>query len=111
MQITRQRVRQEMAIETAEICPVCKGSGKVTPTLLFIEEIEQKVRYIFEELHKQKLTIKLHPFVGAFLTRGFPSKALKWRWKYHKRVRIEEINAMSFLDSKFYDENSEEIIF
>ncbi|MCX6228039.1 MAG: Rne/Rng family ribonuclease [Bacteroidia bacterium] len=111
MQITRQRVRQELAIETAEVCPVCKGSGKVTPTLLFIEEIEQKVRYIFEELHKQKLTIKLHPFVGAFLTRGFPSKALKWRWKYHKKVKIEEINAMSFLDSKFYDENAEEIIF
>ena len=111
MQITRQRVRQEMAIETAEICPVCKGSGKVTPTLLFIEEIEQKVRYIFEELHKLKLTVKLHPFVGAFLTRGFPSKALKWRWKYRKRVKIEEINAMSFLDSRFYDENNEEIIF
>jgi ribonuclease G len=111
MQITRQRVRQEMAIETAENCPVCKGSGKVTPTLLFIEEIEQKVRYILEELHKQKLTIKLHPFVGAFLTRGFPSMALKWRWKYRRRVRIEEINAMSFLDSKFYDENFEEIVF
>lgn len=111
MQITRQRVRQEMAIETAEVCPVCKGSGKVTPTLLFIEEIEQKVRYILEELHKKALTIKLHPFVGAYLTRGFPSKALKWRWKYHRRVKIEEVNSMSFLDSKFYDENIEEIIF
>ena len=111
MQITRQRVRQEMAIETAEMCPVCKGSGKVTPTLLFIEEIEQKVRYIFEDLHKKELTIHLHPFVGAFLTRGFLSKALRWRWKYHKRVRIEETNSMSFLDSKFFDENKEEIVF
>jgi ribonuclease G len=83
----------------------------VTPTLLFIEEIEQKVRYIFEELHKKTLTIKLHPFVGAFLTRGFPSKSLRWWWKYHKRVKIEEVNSMSFLDSKFYDENIEEIIF
>jgi ribonuclease G len=111
MQITRQRVRQEMAIETAEVCPVCKGSGKVTPTLLFIEEIEQKVRYIFEELHKKALTIKLHPFVGAYLTKGFPSKSLRWRWKYRRRVKIEEVNSMSFLDSKFYDENIEEIIF
>ena len=111
MQITRQRVRQEMAIETAEICPVCKGSGKVTPTLLFIEEIEQKVRYIFEDLHKKGLMVQLHPFIGAYITRGMFSKAFRWRWKYHKRVKIEEVNSMSFLDSKFFDENHEEIIF
>jgi ribonuclease G len=111
MQITRQRVRQELAIETAEMCPVCKGSGKVTPTLLFIEEIEQKVRYIFEDLHKGGLSIQLHPFIGAYITRGLFSKAFRWRWKYHKRVKIEEVNSMSFLDSKFFDENNEEIIF
>jgi ribonuclease G len=111
MQITRQRVRQEMAIETAEICPVCKGSGKVTPTLLFIEEIEQKVRYIFEDLHKKSLTIQLHPFIGAYVTRGWFSKAFRWKWKYHRGVKIEEVNSMSFLDSKFFDENKEEIIF
>jgi len=111
MQITRQRVRQEMAIETEENCPVCKGTGKVTPTLLFIEEIEQRVRYIFEELQKKSLTIELHPFVGAFLTRGFIfSKVFKWRWKYRKKIKIVEMNSMSFLGSKFYDELQNEII-
>jgi len=111
MQITRQRVRQEMAIETEENCPVCKGTGKVTPTLLFIEEIEQRVRYIFEELQKKSLTIELHPFVGAFLTRGFIfSKVCKWRWKYHKGIKIVEMNSMSFLGSKYYDEHQDEII-
>lgn len=110
MQITRQRVRQEMAIETAEDCPVCKGTGKVTPTLLLIEEIEQRIRYIFEELQKKTLKIHLHPFVGAYLTRGFPSKRLKWSWKYRKKITIEEHNSISFLEAKYFDENNEEII-
>lgn len=110
MQITRQRVRQELAIETAEDCPVCKGTGKVSPTILMIEELEQRVRYIFEDLQKKALKIQLHPFVGAYLTRGFPSKRLKWRWKYRRRIVIEELNAMSFLSVKYFDENNEEII-
>ena len=110
MQITRQRVRQELAIETAEDCPVCKGTGKVAPTLLLIEEIEHRVKYIFEELQKKVLKIQLHPFIGAYLTRGFPSKRLKWRWKYRKKIHIEELNSMSFLEAKYFDENNEEII-
>ena len=35
MQITRQRVRPEMHIETAENCPTCAGSGKAQPPILF----------------------------------------------------------------------------
>ena len=31
MQITRQRVRPEENIETAESCPTCKGTGKIVP--------------------------------------------------------------------------------
>ncbi len=32
VQITRQRVRPEMNIITAEVCPMCKGSGQITPS-------------------------------------------------------------------------------
>jgi ribonuclease G len=34
MQITRQRMRPEVNINTSEICPSCNGTGKVSPTLL-----------------------------------------------------------------------------
>jgi len=111
MQITRQRVRPEMNIDTTEVCPVCKGTGKVTPTVLFTDEIEQRVKFIFGELAKKKLTIQLHPYVAAYLTKGFPSQRLRWMLEFRRRVVIDEIGSLNFLESKYFDENKEEIVF
>ncbi|WP_372776712.1 ribonuclease E/G [Mangrovibacterium sp.] len=110
MQITRQRVRPEEHVETAEVCPSCKGTGKVTPTILFTDELDNKVNYIFKDLNKKKLTLKVHPYVAAFLTKGFMSQRRKWALKFMRKVAVEEVNSLSFLDYQFFDENMEEII-
>src|SRR5690606_3288877 len=34
MQVTRQRMKPEMSINTSELCPTCNGTGKITSTLL-----------------------------------------------------------------------------
>ena len=111
MQITRQRVRPEEHVETAEVCPSCKGTGKVTPTILFTDELNSKVNYIFKDLNKKSLTLKVHPYVAAFLTQGIYSQKRKWAFKYFRRVSIEAVNAYSFLEYHFFDDNLEEIIF
>jgi ribonuclease G len=110
MQITRQRVRPEENIETAENCPTCKGSGKIVPTVLFADELNGKVKYVLKDLNKKKLLLKVHPYVAAYLTKGFNSLQNKWFFKYLKRVKIEAINSYSFLEYHFFDENLEEII-
>ena len=111
MQITRQRVRPEEHVETAEVCPTCKGTGKVTPTILFTDELENKVNYIFKDLNKKKLTIKVHPYVAAYLTKGFMSQRRKWALKFLRKVTVDEMSSLSVLDYQFFDENMEEIIF
>ncbi len=110
MQITRQRVRPEEHIETAEVCPVCKGSGKVMPSLLYADEISSKVAYIFKDLNKKKLTVSVHPFLAAYLTRGFRSIRNNWFLSYFKWVKVKANPALSLLDYRFIDENKEEII-
>ena len=40
MQITRQRARPEVKIDTTEVCPTCQGSGKINASVLIIEDIE-----------------------------------------------------------------------
>ncbi|MBN1822048.1 MAG: Rne/Rng family ribonuclease [Prolixibacteraceae bacterium] len=110
MQITRQRVRPEEHIETAEVCPVCKGTGEVVPTLLFADELSNKVVYIIKDLDKKKLLLKVHPYVAAYLRKGLKSYQKKWFLKYFKWVRIEVNNSYTFLEYHFFDENMEEII-
>jgi ribonuclease G len=110
MQITRQRVRPEQHIETAEVCPACKGTGEVVPTVLFADELTRKVNYVIEDLNKKKLVLKVHPYVAAYLTKGFKSFQKKWFFKYFKWVKVEMNNSYSFLEYHFFDESQEEII-
>lgn len=110
MQITRQRVRPEEKVETAEVCPTCNGTGKIVPSVLFADDIDGKVRYALKELNKKKLHIKVHPYVAAYLTKGYKSRRNQWFFKYLKWVNIESNSAYSYLEYHFYDENEEEII-
>ena len=109
MQITRQRVRPEVKINTAETCPACKGSGKVNPTILVTDEIERDLRFIVQSGSKSKLTLKAHPYVEAYLKQGFPSRRMNWYRNYFKWVRIQPENNYQIGQYKFYNENEDEI--
>ena len=41
MQLTRQRIRPVTEIDTAEKCPLCHGTGKITSTAVIDEQIER----------------------------------------------------------------------
>ncbi len=110
MQITRQRVRPEENIETAESCPTCKGTGKIMPAILFVDELDGKVKYILKDLNKKKLVVKVHPYIAAYLTKGFKSYRNNWLFKYLKWVKVEANNSYAYLEYHFFDENLEEII-
>jgi len=110
MQITRQRVRPEENIETAESCPTCKGSGKIVPIILFADELDSKVKYILKDLNRKRLTINVHPYMAAYLTKGIKSLRFQWFKKYFKWVNIKSNNAYSYLEYHFFDETLEEII-
>jgi ribonuclease G len=46
MQITRQRMKPEVNINTQEVCPSCNGTGKISSTLLLEDEIEKNLTYL-----------------------------------------------------------------
>src|SRR6187455_672541 len=87
MQITRQRMKPEMNINTSEICPSCNGSGKISSTLILEDEIEKNLSYLIMQKHKG-LTIQVNPILFTFLTSGFISKRRKWSWKYKQKVKV-----------------------
>jgi len=110
MQITRQRMRPEMNINTLEVCPSCQGTGKITSTLILEDEIEKNLSYLFTHKHKN-LTLVVHPFLYAYLTKGWlwNSKLSKWKRKYKQNITLKEDNTYHLTDFKFYDSNREEI--
>ena len=109
MQITRQRVRPEVKITTAEKCPTCNGTGKVNATILLTDDIERDLDFIMEARPKAKLKLKVHPFIGAYLKRGMPSLQMKWYLKYYRWLQIVQDNDFPITSYKFFDGDDEEI--
>lgn len=109
IQITRQRVRPEMEIKTSEKCPCCNGTGEAQATILLVDDIENKLRYIFNNLNQKKITLIAHPYVHAYLTKGFYSIQRKWYMKYNRWTQMKKSDAYQFLEYKFFDSKGEEI--
>jgi ribonuclease G len=110
MQITRQRMRPEVNINTAELCPTCNGTGKITSTLLLEDEIEKKLMYLVTHQHSD-LTLFVHPILHSHLTKGwfFNSIKSKWNRKYKTKIRIEPNTNYHLTQFHFYDKDQEEI--
>lgn len=108
MQITRQRIRPVTEINTAEKCPLCHGTGKITSTVVIDEQIERKISYYVEEKKLDSLTIKVSPILGAYLTRGFNSFLRKWKRKYKKaKLQLVEQTDFSILQNEFLNSKGE----
>lgn len=109
VQITRQRVRPEMAVEILERCPVCDGTGKIRPSIIFVDEIENNLKYLLQDQNEKTVTIAVHPYVHAYLTKGLISRTLKWMWKYKKRIQVKPMVNYHQLEYRFFNGNNDEI--
>ncbi|MDD4141522.1 MAG: Rne/Rng family ribonuclease [Bacteroidales bacterium] len=110
IQITRQRVRPEITIETLEKCPSCNGQGVVKPTILLENDIEDTIKYLVQNQNEKLLNLCVHPYIYAYLTKGvFSSIRKKWQKKYHIKLKLHSMPEYSFLDYRFFNSLMEEI--
>lgn len=109
MQITRQRVRPATEINTAEVCPVCHGTGKISSSVVIDEAIERRLSYYVVEKNIKSLVLKVSPILGAYLSRGFISILSRWKRKYKCKIRLVEITDFTVLQNEFFDEKGDKL--
>ena len=101
MQITRQRVRPAVEVDVMEVCPTCMGKGKIQPSILFTDQVEEEIGHYYEHYGKG-LRLHLHPYVYSYVCRGW-FNSLKWRWRRKYGVRVVENQSLGMLEMRFYD--------
>lgn len=110
MQITRQRVRAALDIETLESCPSCYGKGLVQPSILFTDRLRDKIDYLVNTLGIQDFILYVHPYVYAYIKQGlFKSIYRKWRGEFGRNFKVIANQALAFLEYKFLDKDRKEI--
>ncbi len=103
MQITRQRVRPAMDVTVEEVCPTCFGKGKIKPSMLFTEQLEQKISQLVNHIGIKRFTLHVHPYVAAYINQGVWSLKRKWQMKYGLGWNIIASQKMAYLQYEFYD--------
>ena len=109
MQITRQRVRPALDIETSEACPSCYGKGQIQPSLLFTDKLEEKMEYLVNILNIKKFTLYVHPFVEAYIKKGMFSLYGKWKRRFGRSLKVVADQSLAYLQYKVVDESGKEI--
>ena len=108
VQITRQRVRPEMNIVTTEKCPACGGSGEVKASIVTTYEIENYIKYLANEQNEVYIKLHVHPFIHAYLVKGFLSLRLKWMIKNHVWLKIVPTTTYNLLEYHFFNKKDDE---
>ena len=110
IQITRQRVRPETEVQVQEKCPVCDGEGKIRPAILFIDEIENHLKYLLVDQNESHITLQVHPFIYSYLCiNGLFSIRRKWIKKYGKSFKVQSMPEFHTLQYNFQNANGEDI--
>ncbi len=109
VEITRQRVRPVTNIETSEGCPTCNGTGKIQASIMFADEIENKLKFLLEEKKEKKVTLIVHPYLESYFKKGLVSKQWKWYFQFKKWVTIQANNSNHILEYKFLDGEGKKI--
>ncbi len=108
MQITRQRVRPAVETDVREVCPTCQGKGKIQPSIMFTEQLEEVLKSYTEAFGKA-LKLYVHPYVYAYIDKGLFSSIRKtWRKKYG--VKTIASDSLGIMQYKFLDAHNNEVI-
>jgi ribonuclease G len=109
VQITRQRVRPEMNIKTTEEDPNRAGLEVEAPIVLIDKIIVDLEKLLKGPKKDSKITLNIHPFIAAYITKGFPSMRSKWFMEHKKWIKIQPRDAYTYLEYRFKDKNGKTI--
>ncbi|HRN97932.1 MAG TPA: ribonuclease E/G [Flavobacterium sp.] len=106
IQITRQRVRPEVNIKTREEDPN-NQQGEIEAPIAIVEKINIELERLLKK-HKNPV-LNTHPFIAAYLTKGFPSPRVKWFLEHKRWIKIIPRDAYRYLEFRFFDSKGNEI--
>jgi len=102
VQITRQRIRQNIIQATKEVCPVCHGTGLLTKSSNLVYDLESWLRKFRRKSNERSIILKCHPSTAEKLREGKIKSLFKLQLKYFVKITLREDTSISPDSFEFY---------
>ena len=103
VQITRQRVRQNIIQRVSDKCPMCSGTGRVQSKMSFMTELENWLQRYKGSNSSLFLRLRVNTLMKYYLTNGLINKILKLCLKYNLFIKLESDENMALDEFKFIE--------
>ncbi len=110
IQMTRERVRENILQSMNELCPYCQGSGMLTKKSNLIFDIEEWIKRFKIHSKERGILLRVHPSLARRLEENRFSTLLKLKFKYFIKIKLELDEAMSPSIFKIYSRKTGEDI-
>ncbi len=111
VQMTRQRVRQQLVQTMSEPCPTCNGKGIVQSKSTIVRHIERWLANFRSQSREFRLTLTASPHVIDFLTEGEAmSRLTKMMLRHFVRIKVVPDESLGLENFRFFSIRRQEDI-
>ena len=95
IQITRQRIRQNIIQAIKEVCPECHGTGLLTKGSHLVYDLESWLKKFRRKSRERSIIMKAHPSTAAKIREGKFKSLFKLQLKYLVKIELREDSTIS----------------
>lgn len=95
IQITRQRIRQNIVQAIKEVCPECHGTGLLTKSSHLVYDLENWLKKFRRKSRERSIILKAHPSTAAKIRDGKVKSLFRLQVKYLVRIDLREDPSIS----------------
>ncbi|MCX7930731.1 MAG: Rne/Rng family ribonuclease [Chlorobi bacterium] len=95
LQMTRQRVRQNLFEWLTEPCPCCNGIGRINNRSSLLSTLDRWLSNFTKISSERRLILRVHPTIAEYLSEGSISRLVRLMLRHFVRLRIQPDPALS----------------
>ncbi len=107
VQITRQRIRQNIMQAMKEVCPYCLGTGLLTKGSHLVYDLEDWMKKFRRVSKERSIIVKCHPSVAGKLREGTIKGLTRLQFKYLVKITLEEDESVPVGQFRFFSKKSQ----
>ncbi|MBK6536439.1 MAG: Rne/Rng family ribonuclease [Ignavibacteria bacterium] len=101
VEITRQRIRQNIIHTVSDFCPMCNGSGHIQSKSTFLNRIERWITRYKGGNNGMSLTLTVNPYIRHYLSEDSSASSHSFALNIFF-IKLEEDEKLSLNEFKFY---------